>query len=62
MIVAYFSDKQKHRCGYIVVCVVVCLVGLCLTAFAKQNPVRYFGKFTLAKVFRNSYNFLQALS
>ncbi|KAF8911500.1 major facilitator superfamily domain-containing protein [Gymnopilus junonius] len=45
MIVAYLSDKHKHRSGYIVVCVVICLVGLVLTAFAKQNEVRYFGAF-----------------
>ncbi|KAF4621397.1 hypothetical protein D9613_000869 [Agrocybe pediades] len=45
MIIAYFSDKHKHRSGYIVFCVLVCLVGVSLTAFAKQNEVRYFGAF-----------------
>jgi len=45
MIVAYFSDKHKHRSGFIVLCSAVCLIGLCLTAFAKKNEVRYFGAF-----------------
>ncbi|PPQ87485.1 hypothetical protein CVT25_008221 [Psilocybe cyanescens] len=47
MIVAYFSDKQRHRCGYIVLGTGVCLTGLCLTAFAKQNSVRYFGAYLI---------------
>ncbi|KAH9485505.1 putative transporter [Psilocybe cubensis] len=47
MIVAYYSDKQKHRCGYIVLGTMVCLTGLCLTAFAKHNGVRYFGTYLI---------------
>ncbi|KAF9486023.1 MFS general substrate transporter [Pholiota conissans] len=45
MLIAYFSDKHKHRAGFIVGSVIVCLVGLSITAFAKQNEVRYFGVF-----------------
>ncbi|KAF8963680.1 major facilitator superfamily domain-containing protein [Flammula alnicola] len=45
MLVAYFSDKHKHRSGFILGSTLVCLTGVALTAFAKQNEVRYFGAF-----------------
>ncbi|KAJ3514755.1 hypothetical protein NLJ89_g2184 [Agrocybe chaxingu] len=45
MLVAYLSDKYKHRSGFIVLCVVVCLTGVSLLAWAKQDEVRYFGAF-----------------
>ncbi|KAF9451528.1 MFS general substrate transporter [Macrolepiota fuliginosa MF-IS2] len=42
---SWLSDKYKHRSGFIIFNTLVCIVGLCLTAFAKQNAVRYFGAF-----------------
>ncbi|PPR06530.1 hypothetical protein CVT24_001424 [Panaeolus cyanescens] len=47
MIVAHYADKLKHRSGFIAGCTLVCLTGLTLTAFAKQNAVRYFGCFLI---------------
>ncbi|KAF8161310.1 major facilitator superfamily domain-containing protein [Crassisporium funariophilum] len=47
LLVAWLSDKHKHRSGFIVLTTLVCLIGLCLTAFAKQNEVRYFGAFLI---------------
>ncbi|KJA28875.1 hypothetical protein HYPSUDRAFT_61710 [Hypholoma sublateritium FD-334 SS-4] len=45
MLIAYFSDKHKHRASYIVGCAMVCITGLSLTAFAHHNHVRYLGVF-----------------
>ncbi|KAF8891797.1 major facilitator superfamily domain-containing protein [Infundibulicybe gibba] len=42
---AWLSDKTKHRSGFILVQATMCMIGLILTAFAKQNSVRYFGTF-----------------
>jgi hypothetical protein len=43
MIVAYYSDKYKIRYPFIIGPALVTLTGLCLTAFAHNNKVRYFG-------------------
>jgi len=43
MVVAYYSDKYKNRYAFIIGPALVCLTGLCLTAFAHENKVRYFG-------------------
>jgi len=45
MTISWFSDKHKHRAGFIAGCSIVCMAGVSLTAFAKQNEVRYFGVF-----------------
>ncbi|PPR05324.1 hypothetical protein CVT24_008043 [Panaeolus cyanescens] len=47
IIIAYYADKHKHRSGFIAGCTLVCLTGLTLTAFAKQDAVRYFGCFLI---------------
>ncbi|KIM40317.1 hypothetical protein M413DRAFT_446501 [Hebeloma cylindrosporum] len=47
MIVAYYSDKTKNRYAFIIGPALVTLIGLCLTAFARQNEVRYFGVFLI---------------
>ncbi|KAF9047427.1 major facilitator superfamily domain-containing protein [Panaeolus papilionaceus] len=47
MIMAHYADKYRHRSGFIAGCTLVCLIGLTLTAFAKQNAVRYFGCFLI---------------
>ncbi|KAJ7594898.1 major facilitator superfamily domain-containing protein [Mycena floridula] len=47
MFFAWLSDKQKHRGGYIVIQACITLIGTCLTAFAHQNSVRYFGTFLI---------------
>ncbi|KAJ7169057.1 major facilitator superfamily domain-containing protein [Mycena crocata] len=44
---AWLSDKTRHRAGYIVIQGLISIIGLCLTAFASQNNVRYFGIFLL---------------
>jgi len=43
--VAYWADKYKTRGIFILLTVVVCMCGICLLAFAKQNEVRYLGAF-----------------
>ncbi|KAF9012523.1 major facilitator superfamily domain-containing protein [Cyathus striatus] len=45
LLASWLSDKYRHRTGFIVVPAFVCITGLLLTAFAKQNAVRYFGTF-----------------
>ncbi|PPQ63040.1 hypothetical protein CVT24_005986 [Panaeolus cyanescens] len=47
MVMAHYADKYKHRSGFIAGCTIVCLIGLTLTAFAKQDAVRYFGCFLI---------------
>ena len=43
MLIAFFSDKYRHRSGFILLAVGVCILGVSLTAFASNNEVRYFG-------------------
>ncbi|KAK2463121.1 hypothetical protein APHAL10511_004776 [Amanita phalloides] len=47
MFFSWLSDKHKHRAGYILIQAVICIVGIALTAFAKNSAVRYFGTFVL---------------
>ncbi|KIM40316.1 hypothetical protein M413DRAFT_28802 [Hebeloma cylindrosporum] len=47
MVVAYYSDKTKSRSAFIIGPALVTVIGLCLTAFARQNEVRYFGVFLI---------------
>ncbi|KAF8070733.1 major facilitator superfamily domain-containing protein [Lyophyllum atratum] len=42
---SWLSDRTKHRGGFIVLQALICIVGLVLTAFAKNGGVRYFGIF-----------------
>jgi MFS family permease len=44
---AWLSDRVKHRSGFIIANCLLCILGLCLTAFAKANAVRYFGTFLI---------------
>ena len=46
LLVAYLSDKYKHRSTFIVVFLFVCVTGTSLLAFSEQNTVRYAGKFS----------------
>jgi len=43
MFFSWLSDKHKHRAGYILIQATLCLVGVAITAFAKDNATRYFG-------------------
>jgi hypothetical protein len=43
MLVAYLSDKYKHRGGFIAVLSLVCLAGCAIVAWHPNNNVRYFG-------------------
>ncbi|KXN87485.1 hypothetical protein AN958_08790, partial [Leucoagaricus sp. SymC.cos] len=45
MVTSWLSDRYKHRNGFIIFNTMICICGLCLMAFAKQNEVRYFGTF-----------------
>lgn len=45
LLTSWMSDRLKHRSGFIILNTSICITGLCLTAFAKQNEVRYFGTF-----------------
>ncbi|KAH0588802.1 hypothetical protein H2248_004602 [Termitomyces sp. 'cryptogamus'] len=47
MFFSWLSDKTKHRGGFIVIQALICIVGLCLTAFSHNGYVRYFGVFLL---------------
>ncbi|KAF5348639.1 hypothetical protein D9758_006746 [Tetrapyrgos nigripes] len=47
MFFAWISDKKKHRAGFIAAQALITLVGVCLTAFAQDNGVRYFGTFLI---------------
>ncbi|KAF8339412.1 major facilitator superfamily domain-containing protein [Amanita rubescens] len=47
MFFSWLSDKNKHRAGYILIQATICLVGVAITAFAKDNAARYFGTFVL---------------
>ncbi|KAF9045114.1 major facilitator superfamily domain-containing protein [Panaeolus papilionaceus] len=47
LIVSYYSDKFKHRSGFMAGGTTVCIIGLVLMAYAKQNAVRYFGVFLM---------------
>lgn len=44
MIISRISDRKKHRTSFILGAALICMAGLCVTAFAKDNGVRYFGK------------------
>ncbi|KAG6828257.1 hypothetical protein H0H92_008645 [Tricholoma furcatifolium] len=44
---SWISDRTKHRGGFIVIQALMCLIGLCLTAFANNGHIRYFGVFLL---------------
>ena len=46
LLVAYLSDKYKHRSTFIVVFVFVSMTGTSLLAFSDQNAVRYAGMFS----------------
>jgi len=46
-VVSYFADKYKHRSSFIAVTTLTCLTGLCILAFGKHNPTRYFGAFLI---------------
>ncbi|PPQ85806.1 hypothetical protein CVT24_002403, partial [Panaeolus cyanescens] len=39
VVLSYFSDKYKHQASFMVGGTIVCIVGLSLTAFAKQDAV-----------------------
>jgi glucose uptake protein GlcU len=41
---AWISDRTKKRAIFIAIATVITLVGLVLTAYAKQNGVRYLGE------------------
>ena len=43
MLVAYLSDKYKHRGGFIALLSLVCLIGCAIVAWHPNNNVRYFG-------------------
>ncbi|EAU83784.1 hypothetical protein CC1G_07519 [Coprinopsis cinerea okayama7 len=45
ILTAWLADKYKHRSGFIVIAVVVCLLGNGLTAWHPDNKVRYLGVF-----------------
>ncbi|KAF5354896.1 hypothetical protein D9756_005469 [Leucocoprinus leucothites] len=45
LVFSWLSDRLRHRSGFIILNTLICIAGLCLTAFAKQNEVRYFGTF-----------------
>lgn len=45
MSMAFVADKMRMRGPVIAAQAIVCLIGLAITAYAKQNPVRYFGTF-----------------
>ncbi|KAF9045108.1 major facilitator superfamily domain-containing protein [Panaeolus papilionaceus] len=45
LVISYYSDKYRHRSSFMIGGSMICIVGLALTAFAKQNAVRYFGAF-----------------
>ncbi|PPQ99395.1 hypothetical protein CVT24_005378 [Panaeolus cyanescens] len=47
IILSHYSDKLKHRGSFIIGGTVVCSIGLALTAFAKENSVRYLGIFLM---------------
>ncbi|KAG6885384.1 hypothetical protein C0993_002347 [Termitomyces sp. T159_Od127] len=42
---SWLSDKTRHRGGFIIIQALICIVGLCLTAFAHDGYVRYFGPY-----------------
>ncbi|PPQ68482.1 hypothetical protein CVT25_008408 [Psilocybe cyanescens] len=42
---AWLSDKTKKRAIWMAVQNVICIIGLILTAYSTNNPVRYFGLF-----------------
>ncbi|KAG6861105.1 hypothetical protein C0995_003834 [Termitomyces sp. Mi166 len=44
---SWLSDRTKHRGGFIVIQALICIVGLCLTAFSHNGYVKYFGVFLL---------------
>jgi len=46
LLVAYLADRHKHRAGFIVLVVIICMVGIALLAFAEATSVRYFGMFS----------------
>lgn len=45
MIFAWLSDKFRIRSPFIAIQALICIIGLMLVAYAKQNGVRYFGLF-----------------
>jgi len=47
MFFSWLSDKTRHRSGFIVLQALACIVGLAVTAFAKDGNVRYFGVFLI---------------
>ncbi|KAF9031255.1 MFS general substrate transporter [Hymenopellis radicata] len=47
LIFAYFSDRLRHRSGFIIVQALICIVGCCLTAFHSSNHIRYLGTFLI---------------
>ncbi|KAJ2924274.1 hypothetical protein H1R20_g12820, partial [Candolleomyces eurysporus] len=47
MLVAYYSDKYRHRSSFILVCSLVCLLGCALVAWHPNNNVRYFACFLI---------------
>ncbi|KAJ2917765.1 hypothetical protein MD484_g2675, partial [Candolleomyces efflorescens] len=47
MLVAYLSDKYKHRGGFIALLSLVCLIGCAIVAWHPNNNVRYFGCFLI---------------
>lgn len=44
MLFSWLSDKYKNRSIFLSIQALICLVGLALVAFAKDNGVRYLGK------------------
>ncbi|KAG6850853.1 hypothetical protein H0H93_007471 [Arthromyces matolae] len=47
MFFSWMSDRTRHRGGFIVIQSLICLVGICLTAFSGNGHIRYFGVFLL---------------
>ncbi|EAU83773.2 hypothetical protein CC1G_07508 [Coprinopsis cinerea okayama7 len=47
LLVAYLSDKKKHRAGFIIVLASIAVVGSALTAWHSNDKVRYFGIFLI---------------
>ncbi|XP_006461260.1 hypothetical protein AGABI2DRAFT_192788 [Agaricus bisporus var. bisporus H97] len=47
MLFSWLSDKYKNRSIFLSIQALICLVGLALVAFAKDNGVRYLGTFLI---------------
>lgn len=48
LVVAYFSDRHKHRSAFIALTTLISMTGISLLAFAETQSVRYFGSFLIS--------------